>query len=352
MSSSAAFKVPQPSRLVLGLAAAVTGSMVTGSPAFAAPNFVSKPSEVFEDFTALNEPRTEVPVGALWIEGYGPHGEGAAADNLVTVRSLSGVALSGELQIRLTLGLAALLNITPGYGSHLNARFSDLSIVRVKDLTKIAGPQGEPRIFEALRAGTITISTDSDIGLDLGGRLEATKLPLVGTADTGRKRSFSIDGRDLFIAYRVASSLPSRSDRKDAVVRAAGKSAELYLGGYRLRLELPVGGAGEAATAAVAGSPCGATSVTLWRSSNEEVGAPLKVTHDFFAPSAEALTLALPVPVSDGEGGLLTALILRRSSGGDAAKGKQSASCAELRLSASLEGQRVKMTANPKAPGW
>jgi hypothetical protein len=336
------------------LAMAVAGSPVLGTSAVvAAPDFVSKPAEVFEDFTALNEPRTDVPVGALWIEGYGPHGEGAASDNLVTIRSLSGVTLSGELQVRLTLGLATLMNISPGYGSHLNARFSDLTIVRVKDLAKVAGPQAEPRISEALRAGMITISTDSDIGLDLGGRLDATKLPVVGTADTGRKRTFAIDGRDLFIAFRVASSLPSRSEPKEVVIRGEGKPVEVSLNGYKLRLEHTVRAFGEAAPAAPAAPRCGAiSSVTLLRNTQERSSVPTRVDHDFFAPSAESLTLALPVPVSDGEGGLLTSLVLRRATGASAHKQTRGCDVSDLRFSVFMEGQRVKTLGHPEAPGW
>lgn len=78
-------------------------ALVAASPAAGMPDFVPSPGGVYEDFTALAEPRTEVPVGALWVQGYGPTGEGAAADNLVTIKSLTGVTINRETQ----LGIAA-----------------------------------------------------------------------------------------------------------------------------------------------------------------------------------------------------------------------------------------------------
>jgi hypothetical protein len=61
------------------------------TPAFALPDFVPEPGDVYEGYVALEMPRAEVPVGALRVQDYGPSGAGAAADNLVTERSLSQV---------------------------------------------------------------------------------------------------------------------------------------------------------------------------------------------------------------------------------------------------------------------
>jgi hypothetical protein len=82
--------------------------MIAASPATAMPDFVPSPSGIYEDFTALAEPRTEVPVGALWVEGYGPTGEGAAADNIATIKSLTGVTINRETHLGLFSGILNL----------------------------------------------------------------------------------------------------------------------------------------------------------------------------------------------------------------------------------------------------
>ena len=317
-------------------------------PASAAPQFVTQPSEIFEQFSALKEPRADLPVGALWVQDYGPHGEGAVADNLVTVRSLSGITLSGDLQLRLTLGLAALLNLEPGYSRRISARFSDLTIVRVKDFSKLAGPAGEPRIYEALKAATINITTDRDIGFDVGGALTVKNLPVVARADTGGKKSFTIDGRDLFIAYSVAASVPSQGQARE-VEYGAAREINVAMRDYRVRLQAP------APTAASAAGPCPPTTVTLIRRSKGGDEASSAITHDFSTPDGGLLNLPLPAPVADGEGGLLTAIVVKAVRANfERASPTAAASCSgeNLRLSLRLEGERLEKLENAKAPGW
>lgn len=334
------------------LAAILLAEAFGAAPASAAPEFVTQPSDIYDQYKALREPRADLPVGALWVQDYGPHGEGAAADNLVTVRSLSGIALSGDMQLRLTLGLAALLNLEPGYSRRISARFTDISIVRVKELAQLSGPAGEPRIYEALKAGTINVTTDRDMGLDLGGALEVRNLPVVARADTGGKKSFTIDGRDLFIAFRVAKSLPSATERKEVVLKQGGNALEVALRGYRLRLEWP--GRGDAAGAGAGGAHCPrAVDLTLQRPSRDGDASKLETRHDFGAASPARIEVPLPVPVADGEGGLLTKLIVEPARGAlGTAEADDACARPELRLSAWLEGARLKSVPDPEAPGW
>src|SRR4028118_663436 len=125
-------------RVGIGLCAATLAATAPTSSA-AAPSYVPTGSDIFDDYTALSEPRADVPVGALWVQDYGPFGEGAAADNLLTVRSVSGLSLNREQNLRLTLGVLSFLNIDPGLRSQMTARFSDITIVRVKEVGKLSG---------------------------------------------------------------------------------------------------------------------------------------------------------------------------------------------------------------------
>lgn len=198
--------------------------------------FVPQPATAFEDFTALREPRAELPVGALWVQGHGPYGSGAAADNLETVRSLSGFTVNRNLQLSLTLGLFNLLGLDPSLRNQVSARFSDLSIVRVKDPTRLEGPTGAPRIYEALKAGTITLSTERNLGLNVTSNQLTGLGSLLGRGPVGSARTYALEGRDMFIAYRVVTPTHARRHvqelrlGRDAVVEA--RSA-----GHRVRVD-------------------------------------------------------------------------------------------------------------------
>jgi hypothetical protein len=190
---------------MLTLVAAISGCV-------GRPGFIPTTRHLYDRFTPLAEPRPEVPVGALWIEGYGATGEGAVADNIVTTRSLSGFTFDADFQASLTLGLLKFLDLDPSYRKKVLARFADLSIIQVKDWSKLSGPVGEPRIYEALKAGTISITATGTAGLDIESRALSQDTPVIGRGTTGLARTFVIDGKDLVFAIHVASYRPVRTE--------------------------------------------------------------------------------------------------------------------------------------------
>ncbi len=52
------------------LAMAAGGTALLASPVYALPDFLAAPGGIYEDYTSLGEPRTELPVGALWVQSY------------------------------------------------------------------------------------------------------------------------------------------------------------------------------------------------------------------------------------------------------------------------------------------
>src|SRR4051795_8259319 len=88
-------------------------SVVGSVQGAAAPEFAPNPKQAYQGFIGINPPRADVPVGALWINGYGPSGEGAGSDNLGTVKSLSALSIDKNLQLQLSVGLLDLLGIDP-----------------------------------------------------------------------------------------------------------------------------------------------------------------------------------------------------------------------------------------------
>lgn len=272
--------------------------MLAASPALAAPDFVPSPRQSFEGFVAIQAPRPDVPVGALWIEDYGPVGEAAPADNLETVRSLNGLTIDRQLQLSLTAGLFDLIGIEPRYRDRFTARFTDLSIVRVKDIARLTGPKGEPRIVEALKAGSVLVSSDGEAGLNA--RTGWTLSQSEATTANGRTRAYSIEARDMFIAVRVARQELTRSQRREVRLVASNAREIARVDDF----EISVAPQCPPAEAQCAKPPKFAVRKV---STHPDASPPNMVEAD----AEGAAALDLPVPVADEEGGLYTKVHLQ-----------------------------------------
>lgn len=309
-------------------------------PASTTPRFIPSPKQSFAEFAALNAPRPEVPVGALWVDGYGPTGPGASPDNLETVRSLNGMTIDRNLQLSLTAGLLDLIGVEPRLRNRHTARFTDLSIIRVKDPARLAGPPGEARIVEALKAGSISVTSEGEIGLNarigIGlGRSEATTSNL-------RSRADGIEGRDLVIAVRVATFKIVRGPERDVKLRAQGAFLVGRAGDYQIYLKR------EGCAEASRPQRCsGQRSAAIVRLSSWPAAAPTA-----FVPldANASLTLPLPVPLSDGKGGLHDSIILTWLEG---CRPGGPPTCKRMdRLSTRLEGRRLDDLKSPDMVRW
>jgi hypothetical protein len=320
--------MPVRALLALTLAAAMLPACAT-----AAPEFAPNPRQAFEGFVAINPPRGDVPVGALWINGFGPTGDGADKDNLATDRSLSALTIDKNLQLSLSAGLLQLFGIDPRARDHYVARFTDLSLVRVKDVSKLSGPRGEPRIIEALKAGSVTISSDSAIGLSgQNSPWQRKDVEASGTAD--RSHLYSIEARDMFIAIHVATPELTRSGERLLKISEDGGSARLddYL-------------------VVVRPGHCEAPSTCPPELGIEKISTQMPASLATVQVGADGrLEVPLPVPASDGNGGLFTKVALRWIA--PCSEVKADGCGRQPRLSAHYEGTRLQDVAEVKGKGW
>jgi hypothetical protein len=303
------------------------------STALAAPDFAPNPKQAFDGFVAINPPRADVPVGALWINDYGPSGDGAGKDNLDTARSVNALNIDKNLQLSLSLGLLQLFGIDPKAHDHYTAHFTDLSLIRVKDISKLAGVAGEPRIVEALKAGSVIISSDTAIGLD-GQNTAWQRGAIQASGTSDRTRTYSIEAHDMFIAIHVATAELTRSKEQLLKISDDGKSALI-----------------DDFLIAIRSAPCPA-SVTCKpqlgiMKINTQMPANLGSTP---VGEDDEVDLTLPVPISDGQGGLYTKLMLRWVAPCSAQK---SEGCGKQpRISAHYEGSRLQDLTKVQAKGW
>lgn len=192
------------------------------------PAFIPAPQRIFADFQALSRPAGNVAVGALWIEGHGIHGPGAMADNLETLAGISGIVIDNELQGTLSLGVLQYLDLDPSLHSKVSVRLNEVTLVRVKDMARLEGPSEQPRIYEALRVGTATIATTGDVGLAIEAHIAEQGLPVLGRGSTGRRSSFTIEVKDVYLAVHVATLRSLRSKPFRLLLTSAPQSLKLH----------------------------------------------------------------------------------------------------------------------------
>jgi len=310
----------------------LAATLVLPSAASAAEDFAPSPRQPFIGFTGINPPRADVPVGALWIDGYGPTGTGASTDNLETIRSLSSLSIDKNLQLALTLGLLDLLGIDPRARDHYTAHFSDLSIVRVKDVGRLSGPKGEPRIIEALKAGSVSVSSDTEIGLNA--EKTGWQSTLTGSTSNDRTRTYAIEAHDMFIAVHVET--PEITRGPDREVRLGDDVASARIDDFLLLFSR--GGC-------ALKIPC-APAIGIAKINSQTVSQVDAVQ----LQAAAETRLQLPVPVADGHGGLFDTLVVRWVA--PCPRQKEEGCTSHPTMLVHYEGTRLKDLDVIRANGW
>lgn len=332
------------------IATLLAASLAISSPASALPDYIPKPGGEYKGFIALDEPRADLPVGALWVEGHGPVGEGASADNLITMRSLTGVTIDRSLQLGLLSGILKLFDISPSLRNRVSVRFNELSVVRVKDMGQLSGPKGEPRIYEALKAETLTITTDNTLGLSAQDNIYRT-YPIIERADIGRQSTYTIDARQMFIAFRVVTAITTQSEERAVPVKWTGQGGTASFGNWTIGIEAPAASA-QTDIPNKENLPCFALAqfkFIVWKirpqnDPTETDAALVPMLEDGYAK------LTLPIPISDRKGGLFDRMIVRIPQ----AKGNEPQCLTALpkKLIVHFGGNRLQATNSPKAPRW
>jgi hypothetical protein len=206
--------------------------------------------------------------------------------------------------------------------------------VRVKDVAKLTGPRGEPRIVEALKAGTVTVSSDSAFGLNartIGFQDRSAE----GSTTSDRARNYAIEARDMFIAVHVATPELVASTERELKLSKDLRSARLD--DFLLLISREKCSAGTVCRPAI-----GVAKQNSYGSAAKTDAVDTAV--DFSA------RLALPVPIADGHGGLFDALLIRWVA--PCSEGAVSGCRAEPRLFARYAGTRLVDLATVSPRSW
>jgi hypothetical protein len=176
--------------------------LLCSSPASAqAPDY-----DLFKNFVAMKLPQRSVPVGAKWVPGIGPTGSGAAADNISAISSAATLNIDKTLKRNVAFSLGTFFGLDANRARTLDADLANITIVRVTDLTRLDSVvAGDQLLYLAVKAGTITIKTDSTTAANLKAAAEVKDIPASVTLGAGNTAKVEMNGSDLFIAYQVMS---------------------------------------------------------------------------------------------------------------------------------------------------
>lgn len=169
-------------------------------------------------YKIMDAPTADMPIGALWKQGYGPVGPGATPDNLVTRRSFSSLTLNRAARRGVEVQLANYLGLQPESSARLTATISEVSIASVRDVGALGYQPGDAFLSDGMRASKIAISTESEAEAQLVAGLQARGLRVTGQGSGGGREVLTVEGVDLFFAYRVVR-LKSRGRRGGMLTR-------------------------------------------------------------------------------------------------------------------------------------
>jgi hypothetical protein len=178
---------------------------------------------------------------------------------------------------------------------------------------------------------------------------------VVGRSENGSRRNFSIDGKDMFIAFRVASQEQIAGAADTVRLKRVDEGWEAQMNGRTFVMQ---------STAACSGSPP-PPDAALFPARIAEAASPTP-PHVDSAPRAsvatskpsadEVLMFPLRVPVADGKGGLFDRASVRRSEKQLSSNGGGSPLCSTvtsvIKADMQLLGWRLQAFRNPKAPRW
>jgi len=154
-------------------------------------------------FRIMEAPTSELPIGALWQQGYGPIGPGAPAEEVATRRSFDSLSLSRAARSGLEIRMAEYLGLQPQSSAKLSATISEISVLSVRDPAKLGYGPGDTYVSDAMKASKITITTEDAAEADLLAGMVSQRVRVTARGSAQGQETLTFEGVDLFFAYRV-----------------------------------------------------------------------------------------------------------------------------------------------------
>ncbi|MES2625267.1 MAG: hypothetical protein V4628_08305 [Pseudomonadota bacterium] len=191
-------------------------------------------SGVPEGFTPLPLPREQIPIGARWIPGIGPDGEGVNFSNRTITKSVSKLTSDSDLGYGVQLSILRFLELSGNNRSSIKVEASNLTIESVGSLEETTISSNQSLLYEGLKAESITIVYDEALDATVRGSIEEKGIPITFDGGAVRANSIIIDGSNLFIGYRVVELVPGKVKRNR---KKMSREGEVTIKPYDLKLD-------------------------------------------------------------------------------------------------------------------
>lgn len=167
------------------------------------PNIPINSGSVLADYKIMTNPRQNIPVGAPWLQNSGPNGTGAAPENIRVDAGISSMVFSSDQRASLEASLARFLSLNASQTDRLDVSYDDLAITRVEDIFQLAVSPDSQILYEGVSAKKMTFNFSGGMGGGADANFEARGLPIVADVSAGQNRTITVNGENLFLAYRV-----------------------------------------------------------------------------------------------------------------------------------------------------
>jgi hypothetical protein len=188
-------------------------------------------------FKTLSVPRRDIPIGAQWLPGIGPAGNGTAAEALTVRRGLSTSALTSTQRRQIATSLATYFGLTASVSKEVEILYNELSVITAPDITQSQIKSGQSVLYEGIKASKFQLKYKSSLDNAVRAALTAKGIPVESNAGAAGGESVAAVGEDLFVAYRVVKFESQGVKRQSKRVSYEGQTYRTKLGRYEIDID-------------------------------------------------------------------------------------------------------------------
>jgi hypothetical protein len=185
-------------------------------------------------YKVMDNPRSFVPVGAIWINNYGPNGIGVADENIEIVEGVDRYSFNSSTNAEATLSVARMVGLSSRNAKNIDVIIEGLQMYRVRDIFSLGVTSGQNVLYEAVKAKSIKIDLSGQLGADVRALLQAKGIPYNVFVRGNNKESITIDSSNLFFAYRVVGFVYLDHSRFNVLVDGYANDIFFSANGYQM----------------------------------------------------------------------------------------------------------------------
>jgi len=308
---------------------------------------------LFGGYRVMEIPKADVPLGARWIDGYGPAGEGVRPEDVVVESGIASLDSSNGRERSASLRIEPVASAASASRNSMAAELSEVAIHRVKDVAALGLRPGESWLYEAIKAGEVNVQVGQSGTGDVALGVRGFPLDVAAEADGASQRSVTVQGTNLFVAYRVIRAEPVRAKKERSRFVRVPNGFSAAAGGYTASI------VGQSCSCSAAEAECNLPQLVVARSASPGIGAEeLRFSLSDQRRQSFALPPGSQRPARDGPYLDLTELVLelrkhqRPSAGADTGESCLPGTLEPANLEVTRTTVQLRHVTAPSAPDW